>query len=147
MLWTKTPYTGKPIAKERVIVWTQEQTPHNRNGEWHPQSYPNSHLERGCISQLTQQSQGEVAPLSTLTMVAKKDCTSVSPHSSHQERPHHCQPSQQLKGPHPTHSSQQEEGPYPKGSPQQEERGLHPNHITAESGGAATYTPHSKGEG
>jgi len=47
MLWKKNPYTGKPIAKERVIVWTQEQTPHSRNGEWHPQSYPSSHLERG----------------------------------------------------------------------------------------------------
>jgi hypothetical protein len=32
----KNPYTGKPKAKEKVIVWTQEQTPHSRNRGQHP---------------------------------------------------------------------------------------------------------------
>jgi hypothetical protein len=83
-------------------------------------------------SQLTQKSQGEATPLSTLTTVMRKVCTTVSPHSSHKEKLHHCQPSQQLKGPHPTSSSQQEEGPHPKG------------HHSRSKGGRTLRAQHSK---
>jgi hypothetical protein len=110
-------------------------------------------------SQFTQKSQGEGTPLSTLTTIMRKVCTTISPHSSHKEKLHHCQPSQQLKGLHLTSSSQQEEGPHPKGHHSKSKggrtlRAQHSNSkrcrtlVTPQQNrrGCNLVTPHSKGE-